>query len=80
MSADYNIKKFKLDPFFEVELYRQIENINTTELNKLRWTIGLEYPLKKFGDLELFYRIDNELNQTYNKDTYIIGLAYKFSF
>jgi hypothetical protein len=79
-SVDYNIKKFKLDPFFDVELYRRIEDINTTELSKLRWTIGLEYSLKKYGDLELFYRIDNELNQSYAKDTYIIGVGYKFSF
>lgn len=79
-SVDYNIKKFKFDPFFDVELYRQIEDINTTELSKLRWTIGLEYSLKKYGDLELFYRIENELNQSYNKDTYILGLGYKFSF
>jgi len=79
-SVDYNIKKFKFDPFFSAEIYRQIEDINTTQLSKLRWTLGLEYSLKNFGDLELFYRIDNELNQSYNKDTYIIGLGYKFSF
>jgi Protein of unknown function (DUF2490) len=79
-SVDYNINKFKFDPYFDVELYRQIEDVNTTELSKLRWTLGLEYSLKKFGDLEMFYRIDNELNQSYNKNIYIIGLGYKFSF
>lgn len=80
LSADYSFKNFKLDPFFNVELYREIENVNPAEFNKLRWTIGLEYPLKKFGDLEIFYRIDNELNDTYPKDTYIFGLGYEFSF
>ena len=79
-SVDYNIRNFKLDPFFDIELYRQIEDVNTTELSKLRSTLGFEYSLKKFGDLQLFYRIDNELNQTYNKDTYIVGVGYKFSF
>jgi len=79
-SLDYNIKNFKFDPFFEAELYRQIYDATTTELSKLRWTLGLEYSLKKFGDLEMFYRIDNELNQSYNKNTYIFGLGYKFSF
>ena len=79
-SVNYNINNFKFDPFFSAELYRQIDNVNTTELSKLRWTLGLEYSLKKFGDVELFYRIDNELNQSYNKDTYIVGLGYKFSF
>jgi predicted porin len=79
-SIDYNIKSFKLDPFFDVELYRQIEDVNTTELTKLRWTLGVEYSLKSLGDIQLFYRIDNELNQSYNKDTYIVGVGYKFSF
>jgi hypothetical protein len=79
-SLAYNIKKFKLDPYFNVELYRQIEDVNTSELSKLRWTIGLDYSLKKRGNIDLFYRIDNELNQSYNKDTYILGLGYKFSF
>lgn len=79
-SVNYNINNFKLDPFFDIELYRQVEKLNSTELSKLRWTIGLEYPLKNLGDLQLFYRIDNELNQSYNKDTYIVGLGYKFSF
>ena len=79
-SLDYNIKNFKFDPFFEAELYRQIYDATTTELSKLRWTLGLEYSLKKFGDLEMFYRIDNELNQSYNKNTYIFGIGYKFSF
>lgn len=80
LSVDYNINNFKLDPFFEVELFRQIDDIHTSKLNKLRWTMGLEYPLKGFGDIQLFYRLDNELNQSYNKDTYIIGLGYKFKF
>jgi len=79
-SVEYNINNFKLDPFFDVELYRSIENAGSTELSKLRWTLGVNYSLKKYGGVELFYRLDNELNQTYNKDTYIIGLGYKFSF
>jgi len=80
LSIKYNIKGIKLDPFIETELYRQILEINSSELSKLRWTIGLEYPLKKFGDIETFYRLDNELNQSNSKDTYIIGLGYKFKF
>lgn len=79
-SVDYNIKNFKFDPFFNVELYRQIEDVNTNDLSKLRWTIGFDYSLKKLGKVELFYRIDNELNQSFNKDTYILGVGYKFSF
>lgn len=79
-SVDYNIKKFKFDPFLSVELYDRIEDINNNELSKLRSTIGIEYSSKKLGNINVFYRIDNELNQSYNKDTYILGIGYSFSF
>ena len=79
-SVDYNIKGYKFNPFFSVELYRNIENVNTTELAKLHWTLGCDYSFKKFGDIELFYRLENELNNIYTKNTNIIGLGYKFSF
>lgn len=79
-SVDYNIKNFKLDPFFDVELYRSFENPGSSEFSKLRWTLGLNYSLKEFGGVEFFYRLDNELNQPNNKNTYIVGLGYKYSF
>lgn len=80
LSTDYNIKSFKLDPYFDVELFRRFEKGEDSFFNKIRWTAGFEYPIGKKSDIKLFYRIDNELNQTYNKDTYIIGLGYKISF
>ena len=80
LSVDYNIKSFKLDPYFDMELFRRFENGEDSYFNKIRWTLGIEYSITKKSDIELFYRTDNELNQDYAKDTYIIGLAYKFSF
>lgn len=79
-SAEYNIRNCKIDPFFSTELYRTINSTNDTELSKFRWTLGLEYSIKKFGDIELYYRMDNELNLSYDKTTHIIGVGYKYSF
>lgn len=79
-SAEYNIRNCKIDPFFSTELYRTINSTTDTELSKLRWTLGLEYSIKKFGDIELYYRMDNELNLSYDKTTHIIGVGYKYSF
>ncbi|PLX20264.1 MAG: hypothetical protein C0597_04310 [Marinilabiliales bacterium] len=80
LSINYNIKDFKFDPVFELETFRQIDDLNNSTLNKLRWTLGLEYSVKGIGDIKFFGRFDNELNQTYNKDTYILGVGYKFKF
>ncbi len=80
LSVDYNIKNFKLDPYFQVELFRKYETGEDASFSKLRWTLGSSYPVTKKSDIQLFYRIDNELNQSYAKDTYILGLGYKISF
>jgi predicted porin len=80
ISVDYNIRKFKLDPYFQAELFRKYETDMNPYFNKVRWTLGASYPITKKSDIQLFYRIDNELNQSYPKNTYILGLGYKFSF
>ena len=80
LSVDYNIKNFKLDPYFQVELFRKYETGEDAKFSKLRWTLGTSYPITKNSDIQLFYRLDNELNTTYAKDTYILGLGYKISF
>jgi hypothetical protein len=80
LSVDYNIKNFKADPFFDVELFRRVYDFDNGEFSKLRWTMGVEFPVYKNNDVKVFYRIDNELNDPYAKDTYIIGVGYSYSF
>ena len=80
ISVDYNIKNFKLEPYFQAELFRKYEKDVDPVFNKVRWTLGASYPITKKSDIDLFYRIDNELNITYPKNTYILGLGYKISF
>ena len=80
VSVAYDIKNFKAQPFFDVELYRRIYDMQSGKFSKLRWTLGVEFPVYKKSDVKLFYRLDNELNKTYAKDTYIIGVGYSFSF
>ena len=80
LSAEYDIRKFKPDPFFDVELFRRIYDLESGRFNKIRWTLGVQFPLYKNSAVKLFYRLDHELNEMYPKDTYIIGLGYSYSF
>lgn len=80
LSVEYDIKNFKADPFFDIELYRRMYDLENGRLSKLRWTLGVQFPVYKNSDIKLFYRLDNELNEMYPKDTYIIGLGYSYSF
>jgi len=80
ISVDYDIKNFKLEPYFQAELFRKYETGEESYFNKMRWKLGASYPVTRKSDIELFYLIDKELNQSYPKSTYVLGLGYKFSF
>jgi len=80
ISVDYDIKNFKLEPYFQAEIFRKYETGEESYFNKMRWKLGASYPVTRKSDIELFYIIDNELNQSYPKTTYVLGLGYKFSF
>lgn len=66
----YNIKKVKLDPYLSFEGFfaRSNQGINYIEsiterkiytgFEKLRYTIGLDYQVKKFFEIGAFYRIE----------------------
>ncbi len=76
--AAYNFKNWKFDPKFSTEIFRSLESGGT--FDKIRFTLGTSYSLKKAGDIGLFYRIENELNTTLPKTTYIAGLKYTYTF
>ncbi len=80
ISVDYDIKNFKLEPYFQAEIFRKYETGEESYFNKMRWKLGASYPVTRSSDIELFYIIDNELNQSYPKNVYVVGLGYKFSF
>ncbi len=75
---EYNIKSWKFDPVFSTELYRDLTKY-TGGFDKLRFTIGTNYSLKKSGELNAFYRLERELGASYPKTTNIIGLGYTFT-
>jgi hypothetical protein len=78
IESSYNIKKWKWDPEFSVELFRTYEKYTVPEFDNLRFTLGTAYEFKKLGKLSLFYRIDQEFNAPYPKTTSIIGTAFTF--
>ncbi|MFK8045416.1 MAG: DUF2490 domain-containing protein [Crocinitomicaceae bacterium] len=78
VGADYNIKKWKLDPKFSAELFSDLTE-SSDRLSKLRFTFGTDYSFNKKNELGVFYRLERELNASYPKTTYIIGLNYTYT-
>lgn len=74
--ADYDVPKCKVDPYAEVELF------NGRSLEKVRYTVGADWKIRKKHTLNFFYRYqtvndrddDNEANQ------HILGAGYTFKF
>ena len=78
-SAAYNIKKWKFDPVFSTEIFRDMTKYSGG-FDKLRFTLGTSYSLKKWGEVDAFYRIEQSLGTNYPKTTYIVGLGFTFTF
>ncbi|MDY0103390.1 MAG: DUF2490 domain-containing protein [Lentimicrobium sp.] len=76
----YNFKDWKLDPKFSTEIYRHYEHGEENGFDKIRFTIGTDYKIKKAGEIELFYRIEKDLGISYPKTTHIFGLSYRYTF
>jgi len=76
LQVEWNIPRCKFDPFASVEFY------NAWALEKTRFTVGVDYNIKKTHYFEAFYRYqhlngdddDNEENE------HIVGLGYTFKF
>lgn len=75
---EYDIKKLKLDPIFSIEIFRQSGKYILPSFNKIRFTLGTEYKIKKIGELGMFYRIERELGVSYPMTTHIIGANFTF--
>ena len=74
----YNIKDWKLDPTFSVELFNGISS--EEGFNKIRLTLGTKYETKKIGDFGVFFRMQKDLIGTYPKTTNIAGFKYDYTF
>lgn len=78
LKADYNIKGWKLDPYFSTEIFRQNSDITTPTYSNLRFTFGTSYKFKDFR-ISGFYRVERELGVTYPQTTYIVGVGLRYN-
>ncbi|OFZ65163.1 MAG: hypothetical protein A3D92_19310 [Bacteroidetes bacterium RIFCSPHIGHO2_02_FULL_44_7] len=95
VKAGYNIKNWKVDPYVSVEGFFARENrgVNYIEsiterviysgFEKLRYTIGLDYSVKKWFEISAYYRIEQGFKSypaAFNTPTilYVGGLNLTF--
>lgn len=76
ISTEYNIRDWKLDPYFGLELFKEQQE---TGLEKLRFTLGTEYKFKNDNEFGIFYRIERPQNNNTIEITNILGVQYRFN-
>ncbi len=74
--VDYDIKNSKLIPFASVEAFH---DLIAKDVDKMRYTGGLAYPINKKNELSLFYRLQ-DYSETGKESMNILGIGYSLKF
>ncbi len=82
VKVDYDIKGSKFVPFASVEL---LHDLIYKEIDRTRYTAGLNYPINKHHEVGLFYRLQDYYETKdkpgeQKKSMNIIGIGYSLSF
>ena len=73
---DYDIKGSKLAPFASVEAFH---DLILKDVDKMRYTGGVAYPINKNNEVSLFYRLQ-DYSGAGKENMDIIGLGYSLKF
>lgn len=76
LKVDYNIRKCKVDPYADVELF------NAWDVQKVRYSIGADWKVAKGHTVGLAYSYQHATDddEDGDADSHIIGVSYKFKF
>lgn len=75
----YNIRNWKLDPVFAVELFRPVDNEEISGYDKIRYTLSTDWESWAGGEIGMFYRIEKDLGVDDPMTTHIVGLRFTHS-
>ena len=75
LQAEYKVKNFPANP------YASVETFNAWNLEKIRYTAGVDWKINKQNVVGLFYRYQHVHNDSDNEpNRHAIGLSYKLKF
>ncbi len=75
LQVAYSKKGLNIEPYANVELY------NAWSLEKVRYTVGLDWDFIKHNTLGVYYRYqDNSKDDDDTRNTHILGVSYKIKF
>jgi hypothetical protein len=70
----WDVKNSSLEPYASAEMINQLNNPDGNEIDNMRYTLGLEFPLFKKLDLDTYLRLSQEMNVKNPVNLYLIGI------
>lgn len=76
LQVEWDIPKWKFDPFASVEFH------TTRQLDKTRFIVGVDHTIKKTHNFKLFYRYQTVNNHGDDEESniHLVGLGYTYKF
>ncbi|MBR4192439.1 MAG: DUF2490 domain-containing protein [Prevotella sp.] len=77
LQLSYDDKNWWLKPYASAELY------NSWSIEKIRYTVGVDFNINKHNSLSVFYRFQDQRDtdsDDYDPDMHYLGIGYKFKF
>jgi hypothetical protein len=77
ISAEYNIKNCKINPFVSSEINIHLQS-QKTEPEEIRFYVGADYNIARHHNIEVYYRYSQEMNVNNPVNLHTIGIDYVF--
>lgn len=78
LAIEYNIKNWKLDPEFRVEIFYPFQQLEVTGFNLLRLGLGTQYKINKHHALKFKLMYQRTLGLAYTQHTGILAVIYQY--
>jgi hypothetical protein len=77
LQAEYDLKGNKATPYIGAEMHYQLNNPDGNEIDDMRYTLGIDFPLTKKLGMDTYLRMDQEMNVKNPVNLYLIGINLK---
>ena len=78
LQADWDLKGNKTTPYVSAEMHYQLNNPEGNEIDNMRYTLGIDFPLNNKFNLDTYLRMDQDINVKNPVNLYLIGINLKW--
>lgn len=77
LQVAYDIPANKTEPYASAEMYYSLNKTGGNEVNAMRYTLGVEFPVSGKLDLDTYLRLDQERNVKNPVSLFVAGVSLK---